>query len=136
MGETAEVGTRYMQALSTGDVDGAVALLADTCDFHTPMGPIPGKEMIRGYLGAFDSAFPGAQYELARVVEDGDTVAIEGVYRGTHNGALSMPDGNSLPATGRTVAAPFAVFLGVSGGAITSHRPYWDLAGFMAQLTG
>ena len=30
----------------------------------------------------------------------------------------------------------FATFLQVTDGQIVSHRPYWDLAGFMAQLTG
>ena len=46
-----------------------------------------------------------------------------------------MPDGGSLPATGRSVSAPFVTMLEVSEGAITSHRPYWDVAALMAQLT-
>ena len=136
MGEAAELGTRYLQALSAGDVDGAVELLSDGCEFLTPMGPIPDRAMVRGYLAAFDSAFPGARYEIVRSVESGGTAAVEGVYRGSHAGTLAMPDGNSLPPTGRTVVAPFAVFFEASGGRLTSHRPYWDLAGFMAQLTG
>jgi len=135
MSEAAEVGARYFEALSAGNVGGAVGLISDDCDFRTPMGPVPGKEAIQGYLGAFDSAFPGAQYEIGQVLESGTSVAIEGVYRGTHGGTLAMPDGTSLPPTGRTVAAPFAVFFEVSGGLVRS-RPYWDLAGFMAQLTG
>ena len=41
MGEPTDIVTRYFEALSTGDVDGAVALIADNADFRTPMGPIP-----------------------------------------------------------------------------------------------
>jgi steroid delta-isomerase-like uncharacterized protein len=136
MGEAADLSGRYFQALSDGDVDGAVGMLADDCDFQTPMGPIPGP-MIRGYLGGFDSAFPGARFDLTTMVEGDDgMVAVEGVYSGTHGGALSLPDGNTLPATGREVSAPFVTVLKVSGGRITAHRPYWDLARFMQQLTG
>lgn len=100
------------------------------------MGEIRGRDQIRAFLGGFDSAFPGAQYEVGQVIESGSSVAVEGVYRGTHSGPLVTPDARTLPATGRTVSAPFVTIFEVANGAITSHRPYWDLAGFMAQLTG
>jgi len=87
-------------------------------------------------LTGFDTAFPGARFDIDNVLESEGLVAVEGVYRGTHGGPLMTPDGGSLPATGRGVSAPFVTVFEVSGGEITSHRPYWDLAGFMAQLTG
>lgn len=136
MGEAGELAVRYFDALSAGDVDAAVALIADDGDFRSPMGQMQGKDQIRAFLGGFDTAFPGAQFEIARVIESGGSVAVEGVYRGTHDGPLLTPDGGSLSATGRDVSAPFVTMFEVTGGAITSHRPYWDLAGFMAQLTG
>ena len=37
--------------------------------------------------------------------------------------------------TGRRVHAPFVTMFDIADGRITSHRPYWDMAGFMAQLT-
>jgi ketosteroid isomerase-like protein len=89
-----------------------------------------------GFLGAFDSAFPGARYEITQVFETGTSVAVEGVYRGIHSGPLITPDGAILPASGQEVAAPFVTVFEVADGSIRSHRPYWDLAGFMAQLTG
>ena len=136
MGEAAEIGIRYFELLSEGDVDGAVALVADGGDFRSPMGQMHGTEEIRAFLAGFDSAFPGARFDVDNVIESGGTVAVEGTYRGTHNGPLFMSDGNQLPPTGRDVSAPFVTVFDVAGGAITSHRPYWDLAGFMAQLTG
>lgn len=136
MGEAADIALTYFRALSDGDVDPAVALIADDCDFRSPMGPIDGKEAIRAFLGGFDKAFPGAQFEIDHVIEEGGRVSVEGVYRGTQNGPLMTPDGGSLPVTGREVRTPFATNLDVEGGKIRSHRPYWDVAGFMAQLTG
>lgn len=136
MGEAARVALRYFQALSDGDVDGAVDLVADGGDFRTPMGKIPDKAAIRGFLGGFATAFPDAHFDVEHVFEDGELAAVEGVYRGTHDGPLTTPDGRSLPPTGRRVRAPFTTVFEVTDGRIRSHRPYWDVAGLMAQLTG
>ena len=136
MGEAAEVAIQYFQALSGGDVEAAVKSVADNGDFRSPMGHIEGTDQIRAFLGAFDSAFPGAQFDIEHVIEAGSSVAVEGVYRGIHGGPLMTPDGQTLPATGRSVSTPFVTVFEVANGSITSHRPYWDLAGFMAQLTG
>jgi steroid delta-isomerase-like uncharacterized protein len=136
MGEARDVSKRYFQLLSEGDVDAAVELVDDKGDFRSPMGNIKGREQVRAFLGGFEMAFPRANYDIEHVFEDGDKVAMEGVYRGTHSGPLMTPDGGSIAPTGRQVSAPFVTVFEVSGGLITSHRPYWDLAGFMAQLTG
>jgi ketosteroid isomerase-like protein len=92
MGEAGDLAVRYFAALSAGDLDGAVALVADAGDFRSPMGQLQGKDQIRAFLGGFDTAFPGAQFEITKVIESGSSVAVEGAY--------------------------------------------YDLAGFMAQLTG
>jgi steroid delta-isomerase-like uncharacterized protein len=136
MGEAADTALAYFTALSDGDVDRAVDLVADEGDYRTPMGRLPGKDVIRQYLAGFDAAFPDAHFDIEHVLEAGPTVAIEGVYQGKHEGPLALPDGSALPATGRTVHAPFSTWIAVAGGRITAHRPYWDLAGFMRQLTG
>jgi steroid delta-isomerase-like uncharacterized protein len=136
MGEAAQMAVAYFSALSDGNVDRAVALIADGGDYRTPMGRLPGKDAIRQYLAGFDAAFPDAHFDIEHVLESEDMVAVEGVYQGKHEGPLGLPDGTVLPPTGRSVHAPFATLLTVAGGQITSHRPYWDLAGFMAQLTG
>jgi steroid delta-isomerase-like uncharacterized protein len=135
MGQASDIVSQYFAALSAGDVDSAVALVAEDGDFRTPMGSMAGRQAISAYLGAFESAFPKAQYELTAVVESGNAVAAEGTYKATHKGPMMMPDGSTLAATGREVSAPFVTMFDVDGGAIVSHRPYWDLAGFMAQLT-
>jgi steroid delta-isomerase-like uncharacterized protein len=136
VGTPADVATQYFEALSSGEVDAAVALVAEDADFRTPTGPLPGREAIRGYLGAIDKAFPEASYRIDTLVESTATVAAEGLYVATHAGPLPLPDGSLLAATGRTVSSPFVTMLRIVDGRIVSHRPYWDLAGFLAQLTG
>ena len=136
MGEPAEVVTRYFEALSSGDVDAAVALVAEDSDFRTPMASLEGRDAIRGYLAAFDDAFPEGSYRIDTLVESTATVAAEGIYVATHIGPLPLPDGSRLEPTGRTVSTPFVTMFRVVDGDIVSHRPYWDVAGFLSQLTG
>ena len=136
MGEPADVVTRYFEALSTGDVDGAVALIGKDPDFRTPMGPLPTAEAIRGFLAGFDAALPEATYRIDTLIESTASVAAEGIYAGTHNGPLPLPDGSVLAATGREVSVPFVTLFRVVDGEIVSHRPYWDVTDFFNQLSG
>lgn len=136
MGEPAEVVTRYFEALSSGKVEEAVGLIAEGSDFRTPLGPFADRDAILGYLTSFDVAFPEASYRIDTLVESTATVAAEGIYVASHNGPLPLPDGSRLEPTGRTVTTPFVTMFRVVDGAIVSHRPYWDVAGFLAQLTG
>jgi steroid delta-isomerase-like uncharacterized protein len=135
MGEPTDVVTHYFEALSTGDVDTAVALIADDADFRTAMGPIPDRDGIRAFLAGFDAAFPEATYRIDTLLESTASVAAEGIYAGTHNGPLSLRDGSSLEPTGREVSVPFVTMFRVVDGAIVSHRPYWNLTDFLNQLT-
>jgi steroid delta-isomerase-like uncharacterized protein len=135
VGEPTEVVTRYFEALSTGDVEAAVALVAQDADFRTPMGLIPDREAVRAFLAGFDAAFPEASYRIDTVIESTASVAAEGLYAGTHNGPLPLPDGSSLAPTGREVSTPFVTMFRVVRGQIVSHRPYWNVTDFLAQLT-
>ena len=135
MGEPTDVVTRYFEALSTGDVGGAVDLIADNADFRTPMGPIPDRDGIRAFLAGFDAAFPEASYRIDALLESTASVAAEGIYAGTHNGPLALPDGSTLAPTGREVSVPFVTMFRVVRGRIVSHRPYWDVTDFLSQLT-
>jgi steroid delta-isomerase-like uncharacterized protein len=135
VGEPTEIVTRYFEALSTGDIDGAVDLIADDADFRTPMGPIANREAVRAFLAGFDAAFPEASYRIDTLLESTASVAAEGIYAGTHNGPLPLPDGSMLAATGREVSAPFVTMFRVVRGSIVSHRPYWDVTDFLSQLT-
>jgi steroid delta-isomerase-like uncharacterized protein len=135
VGEPADIVTQYFEALSTGDVDGAVALIGQDADFRTPMGPLPDAAAIRAFLGGFDAAFPEASYRVDTLIESTASVAAEGLYAGTHNGPLPLPDGSMLAATGREVSVPFVTMFRVVRGSIVSHRPYWNVADFLSQLT-
>jgi steroid delta-isomerase-like uncharacterized protein len=134
MGASRDVIERYFAASEHGEVDTALATFAPGAEFMGPMGSLPFPEGVRTFLGSFASSFPNARFEVHHVIEAGDEVVVEGEWVGTHTGPLPLPDGSTLPATANKVRAPFVTLFRVHEGQITSHRAYWDMAGFMAQL--
>jgi hypothetical protein len=68
-------------------------------------------------------------------VEIDGTVYAEGTFNGVNSGAMETPEG-TLPATGRTLAMPFAIAVDVDvdAGYATSVHLYFDQLGFLAQL--
>jgi steroid delta-isomerase-like uncharacterized protein len=128
------IAEQYFQAVTSRNVDAALACFAPDAQFRTPLGPAPFPDGIRGMLHGYDSAFPGSRFEVENAVESGDQVVLEGTWIGRHTGPMQLPDGRTLPATGREVRAPFATVFRLRNGKLVAHRAYWDLASFMAQL--
>lgn len=132
----AGVARRYFDLAEAGDTDGALALFAGVARFVGPMGELPLPDGVRAYLESYATSFPGNRFEITNVFEAGDQVAVEGYWSGRHSGPMVLPDGSSLPPTNRQVRAPFATIFTVRDGRIIEHRGYWDMAGFIAALTG
>jgi steroid delta-isomerase-like uncharacterized protein len=95
--------------------------------------PMSVDQMIGGFGAAF-SSFPDARVELGTVVADGDHVAFEMTWTGTHEGPLAMPDGSELPPTRRRVSFGVSVMLELRDGLIHRERQYYDNLGVLDQL--
>jgi len=134
MAETRDIAERYFRSIERGDVEAALACLAPGAEFTNPLGAMPVPEGVRAMLGGYISAFPDNRFEVKNAIESGEQVMLEGDWVGTHTGPLPLPTGQSVPATGRAVRSPFATVFRVREGRIVSHRSYWDLTGFLAQL--
>jgi steroid delta-isomerase-like uncharacterized protein len=134
MSSAREIAERYFRSIEQGKVDAAVELVAPGAEFTNPLGAVPAPDGVRAMLAGYVTAFPDHRFEIKQALESGEDVALEGDYVGTHTGPLGLPDGQSVPATGRPVRAPFVTIFRVRGGRIVSHRSYWDLAGFLRQL--
>lgn len=70
-------------------------------------------------------------FDVAHVA--GNTVVLEGAWRGTHTGALKTPGGD-IPATGRTIDIRACVIVDVADGKAQRFRQYFDMATMLAQL--
>lgn len=79
------------------------------------------------------ATFPDSKgtFEVAHVA--GNTVVLEGMWRGTHTGALKTPGGD-IPATGRTIDMRSCIVVDVADGKAQRFRQYFDMATMLTQL--
>jgi steroid delta-isomerase-like uncharacterized protein len=115
-----------------------VALRAMYDDDAVEVGPMQRLEGVDAIMADWDrvwNAFPDVQVVAGlRHLGDKDLRANEWIWRGTHTGQLEMPDGSSLPATGRKVEIHGAAIIELRNGKIVEKRDYFDVAGWAAQM--
>ena len=97
-------------------------------------GELKGREQAVERDRVFMEAFPDAEMEIVASYESGDTAILEWVFGGTNTGPLPLPDGRTLPATGKRVSIRGADVATYEGGAIVSLHTYYDQVELMTQL--
>jgi steroid delta-isomerase-like uncharacterized protein len=96
--------------------------------------PIRGRDDIRESYAQLFRSFPDATVKIQQRALNGGRVSYELRLTGTHTGPLATPDGE-VPATGRRIDLPAAVFADVDGdGRFRETRRYYDMAELMRQL--
>ena len=91
---------------------------------------IAGREAVAGAIAArHQRTFDAHPAVTHRLVGEG-TAAIEAVFAGTHTGEFA-----GIPATGKPVAVPYAVFYDLADGQITALRIHGFASGLVAALT-
>ena len=135
MGEARQVIDRMTEAVMTRDLEALAAVYAEDAVADTPdEGVIKGRDQIVDYVGRFIAAVPDFRWEEAHKSESDDTAVDEGWIVGTNTGPLALPNGETLPATGRPVRLRECDIATVSNGLITSHRFYFDQMDLLGQL--
>ena len=116
-----EIVHNMVRASDTGDWAQFQALLADECEWVSPVIAASGPEEITRNVAGFFAAFPRRRHDLKLTVESGDNVAIEVRWVDTHE-------------SGGHVEVPFAAIMQLRSGLINAVRVYLDTAALMAQL--
>jgi ketosteroid isomerase-like protein len=122
---------RYDQS----DPEGLAATYADDAVLTAPPGVrAEGKRAILDYWVQLSRAFTDKTGEVGRSAETADTYFGEITFRGTNTGDLTMPDGTTIPATGKPVEVHGVEFARVRDGKLVEHNMYWDTLVMMRQL--
>ncbi len=121
MNAALDVVHRFISAIEAKDMDGAVALLADTCEYdNVPMGKVVGPDAVRATLGPFVAQCTTVEWVVWRESATNVTVFNERLDR------FHMPHG--------WVEIPVIGVWEVVDGLITLWRDYFDLATFRSQM--
>ncbi|MGH2756193.1 MAG: ester cyclase [Actinomycetota bacterium] len=135
MGEARKVMDRVTKAAFAKDTKALGKLYAPDAIADTPdQGEIKGRDEVVTWVNDFMTAFPDARYDSTRKYESGDTAIDEGYFTGTHTGPLQLPDGTTIPATGKRVSMRSCDMATCQDGLVTRHRFYFDQVDFLTQL--
>src|SRR5260370_4604741 len=86
---------------------------------------VKGPQAAKEYNHNWVKAFPDARVEAKQIFSQGNTVIVEGVFTGTHDGTLKTPMGD-VPATGRKVKGDFIQIFEVDRGLVRRNHLMFD----------
>src|SRR5829696_9669473 len=89
-----------------------------------------GREAVAGAIVGLHQLAFDAHPQITNLIASEGTAAVEAVFIGTHTGEFA-----GIPATGKEVAVPYAVFYDLVDGQITALRIHGFASGLVAQLT-
>src|SRR5437764_14687780 len=99
----------------------------------TPGGAMAGRDQVLAFLAVFQEAFPDGRLEIKQLLAGGPAAAVEGAFRGTHNGVLHAPAGDVGP-TGKSIEFRWAAVYRVDGDQLASEHLFFDQFAFLSQL--
>jgi hypothetical protein len=136
MSRATDLAEQLEKAFATGPEAFAGLFTADAVQHH-PFFPEPmiGRDAIQAKESTMFDAFSDVRLDVRRVTEQGDVACLETDITAVNTSDLTMPDGTTIPATGRSVhiAAAMTVTLDAEGRITEAHR-YEDGLGFLRQL--
>ena len=135
MASAKEVTDRGLEAWRARDVDAFAATYADNASISAPGGmEARGQDGARQFFAMWNTAMPDNEITITHEVVDGSTVVQEGIYSGTHTGPMMTPDGQSIPATGRSLRAPYVDVFEIQDDHVVAERLYFDQVELLTQL--
>jgi ketosteroid isomerase-like protein len=135
MGQARELLNRVTEAVVAGDLDALREVYDKDVVVTTPdAGTLHGIEAFIEWNRAFVDSFSERDYHSERGLETGECAIDQGEFIGTHTGPMELPDGSSLPPTGKRVRMRSVDIATVSDGKIVRHDFYFDQADLAAQL--
>ncbi len=130
-----ELIERGLEAWRARDAEAFAASYSEDAVLTAPGGvELRGRDGARAFMGMWNEAFPDNEIAIACEHDAGSVVVQEGTFSGTHTGTLMTPDGEAIPATGRSIKAPYVDVFEVEGDQIVSERLYFDRVELLTQL--
>ncbi len=129
----AAVLARHVGAETTFDMEGTLATLTADCVFEdVPSGTTyRGHDGVRAYYREWWDAFGNVPQRSRTYVPADDCLIVETHFVGTHRGPYQ-----GVPASGRAIDLPVAIFVNFRDGLMAGERFYYDRATLLAQIGG
>jgi predicted ester cyclase len=135
MGRARELMDRASEAVIGKNLEALRDIYApDAVGTSPDMGTVHGIDAIIDYNRTMVQAFSDMSYDYDATFETDDRAIDQGTMVGTHTGTLQLPDGTSIPPTGKQLRVRAIDVVKVENGRIVRHDFYFDQLEFLAQL--
>jgi ketosteroid isomerase-like protein len=135
MGEPRELMDRATQAVLAGDLDRLREIYAADAVVTTPdAGTLNGIDAFIEWNRGFLDAFSDRDFHTERALETQECAIDQGEFIGTNTQPLQLPDGQSLPPTGKRIRVRSVDVATVQDGRIVRHDFYFDQLDMLSQL--
>ncbi len=117
------------------DIKAVMSVYSDDVVLSTPdAGELKDRTEIAAYWKQFLDGFPDGKYEYLSKIEAGDKAIDEGWFEGTNTKPVTLPNGETMPATGKHIRLRSCDIATVKDGTITEHHMNFDELDFQRQL--
>lgn len=135
MGQARELMERATTAVIAGELEALRDLYAEDMVATTPdEGTLHGIDAFIEWNRSFVASFDDRSYESQRELDTEDCAVDQGWFVATHARDLPMPDGQSIPATGKRIRMRAVDVATVRDGRIVQHDFYFDQLDLLTQL--
>ncbi len=132
--EAKAVVERGLKAFNAHDLESVARDSAPDILLTAPGGiKVQGTQAVKEYNQNWIKAFPDARIENKKLIVQGNTVVVEGVFSGTHAGPLKTPMGE-VAATGRKLKGEFIQVFEIDRGLVKRNYLMYDQVEIMTQL--
>jgi ketosteroid isomerase-like protein len=133
MGVGKDLFNEFERTYSKKDWDGAAALFAEDAVHVDPTARQEGRDAIVAWMEGYGSCFSDMSFPASLLVEEGDIVVAEYVFRAMQTATVTMPDGRVVQP-GHPQEIPCVTICQIRDGKFINMRDYFDVLDGMAQL--
>ncbi len=124
---------KWMDAVKRGDLEALVDMCQPDAVHTSPDGTFPGAQGVRDLFKPMLDATSEREVQINNMVEAGDTIVVEFVFRVKGTGPFVTPQG-TIPATGKTVTLTSIAVYKLRGGKLAGSRGMYDRLELMTQM--
>lgn len=133
MSKGSEFINRWMETVNRGDVEGLVEMCQPDVELANPEGTFQGPAGVRATFEPVIAATSQRAVEIRSLIEDGDWLAVDFVFRFKNSGPLATPQA-TVPATGRDVSLSTIATYQLREGKLAYSRGEYDRMSLLGQL--
>jgi ketosteroid isomerase-like protein len=135
MGQLSELMARGTEIVLSGDLESLREIYADDAVVTTPdAGELHGIDAIIEWNRMLLDPFSDKEFRSERLLETEECAIEQGEFVGTHTQPLRLPDGQTVPPTGKQVRLRAADVATVRDGKVVRHDFYFDQLDLLVQL--